>query len=352
MSGRPVVGRWPTGTLQESLMQLPPVATTTVGSFPRPSWLANAGDLEWSFRLEGAALREAQDDATVVVLHEQEQTGLDLLTDGEQRRLTFINHLLAAFEGIDLDTRHAKVIRRSTERQVPRVTGRVKRRAPATLDDLRFAQAHTAQPVKMAVPGPMTVVDTTYDEAYGDEAALAMDVAAAVNAEILDLQAAGCSVVQIDEPAMTRYHEKVAAYGAEALERCLEGVTIPSIVHLCYGYPGGGQQHEYEYPALLAMLMETRIGGFSVEFARSGYDPAILAACRGRILMYGCVDPSGAPPEPLDLVVERVRAALTHVAPEQLWLAPDCGLMTISRELARAKTALLAAVARAVRAGL
>src|SRR5204863_1849881 len=135
-----------------------------------------------------------------------------------------------------------------------------------------FAKAHTSWPLKMAVPGPMTVVDSTYDAAYGDEAALAMDVAAAINAELLDLQAAGCDVVQIDEPAMTRYHEKVAAYGARALDRCLEGVTIPTIVHLCYGYPGlGGRQHEHQYPELLAMLLETRIGGFSVEFARSGY---------------------------------------------------------------------------------
>src|SRR5205823_4125117 len=187
---------------------------------------------------------------------------------------------------------------------------------------------------------------------YGDEAALAMDVAAAVNAEILDLQAAGCSVVQIDEPAMTRYHEKVAAYGAEALERCLEGVTIPSIVHLCYGYPGGGQQHEYEYPALLAMLLETRIGGFSVEFARSGYDPALLRGCGDRLVMYGCIDPGEAVPEPVEAVVARVRAALPHVDPARLLLAPDCGLMTISRELARAKTALLVETARIVRESL
>ena len=160
------------------------------------------------------------------------------------------------------------------------------------MDDLRFARAHTARPLKMAVPGPMTIVDTTYDEAYGDEEALALDVAAALNQELLDLQAAGCDVVQIDEPAMTRYHEKVAAYGARALDRCVAGVTIPTIVHLCYGYPGPDpRQHEYEYPELLELLMQTGIGGFSVEFARSGYDPAILAACEGRLVMFGCVDP-------------------------------------------------------------
>src|SRR5262249_13777314 len=156
---------------------------------------------------------------------------------------------------------------------------------------------------------------------------------------------------QIDEPAMTRYHEKAAAYGARALDRCLEGLTIPSIVHLCYGYPGAAtrQQYEYEYPELLALLMETRIGGFSLEVASSGYDPALLRACGDRLVMYGCVDPAEAPPEPLEVVVGRVQAALQYVGPDRLLLAPDCGLMTISRELAYAKARLLAAAARAVR---
>jgi 5-methyltetrahydropteroyltriglutamate--homocysteine methyltransferase len=335
-------------------MALPPVATTTVGSFPRPTWLGRFHDRsDVDFLLEGEQLREAQDDATVVVPAMQEEVGLDLLTDGEQRRPNFIYHVLSAMDGFDLAQRHEKVIRRRNNRLVPRVVGQVRRRAPALADDLRFARAHTTQPVKMAVPGPMTVVDSTYDECYGDEAALAMDVAAALNAELRELQAGGCAVVQIDEPAMTRYHEKVAAYGARALDRCLEGITILSIVHLCYGYPGpGGQQHEYEYPELLAMLMETRIGGFSVEFARSGYDPAILRGCGDRLVMYGCVDPSDAPPEALEVVVGRVRAALEHVDPARLLLAPDCGLMTIGRDLARAKAQLLVDTAREVRGAL
>ena len=236
---------------------------------------------------------------------------------------------------------------------MPTIVGKVERRVPAAVDDLRFARAHTARPLKMAVPGPMTIVDTTYDEAYGDEEALALDVAAALNQELLDLQAAGCDVVQIDEPAMTRYHEKVAAYGARALDRCVAGVTIPTIVHLCYGYPGPDpRQHEYEYPELLELLMQTGIGGFSVEFARSGYDPAILAACEGRLVMFGCVDPGDSPLEPVARVADRVRAALRHVPPERLLLAPDCGLMTISRELARAKAKLLVNAAQEVRSTL
>ncbi|HEX9786474.1 MAG TPA: 5-methyltetrahydropteroyltriglutamate--homocysteine methyltransferase, partial [Candidatus Binatia bacterium] len=233
---------------------------------------------------------------------------------------------------------------------VPRIVGKIKRRGPAIVDDLLFAKSQTTKPIKMDVPGPMTVVDSTLDEFYKDEAAMAMDVAAALNEELRDLQAAGCDVIEIDEPAMTRYHEKVFAYGAKALDRCLEGITVPTLLHLCYGYPGGaGQQHEYEYPELLEELMKTKIGGFGVEFARSNYDPAVLAVAKGRLVMFGCVDPSDTPVPPLAQVVERVRTALKYIEPKNLLLAPDCGLMTISRELADAKAKLLVEAARECR---
>ncbi len=336
-------------------MQLPPIATTTVGSFPRPSWLADHARSDVTFRPQGASLREAQDDATLVILREQEEIGLDLLTDGEQRRPNFISYVLGFWEGMDVVRLAHKPVhrRRASERLLPRVVGKIKRLQPAVVEDLCFAKAHTARPVKMAVPGPMTIVDSTVDETYGDEEALAMDAAVAINAELLDLQAAGCDIVQIDEPAMTRYHEKVAAYGARALDRCLEGVNIPAIVHLCYGYPGGGtRQHEFEYPELLKHLVKTRIGGFAVVFGRSNYDPAVLAVCKNRLVMFGCVDPGDSPPPAVGAVVSRVRAALEYVDPAKMLLAPDCGLMTISRDLARTKARLLVEAARIVRQDL
>jgi 5-methyltetrahydropteroyltriglutamate--homocysteine methyltransferase len=333
-------------------MQLPAIAATTVGSFPRPGWLASTERTQVSFRLEGAALREAQDDATRLIMQTQEQIGLDLLTDGEQRRTGFINHTLAAWDGIDLVNQRVKEVyrRRIQSRPVPRVVGRITRRSAAALNDLRFAKAQTKKPVKMAVPGPMTVIDSTLDETYHDEAAMAMDIATALNEELRELQAAGCDVVQIDEPAMTRYHEKVFEYGARALDRCLEGIQIPSVVHLCYGYPGGGgRQHEYEYPELLEELMKTRIAGFGVEFARSNYDPAVLGICKERLIMFGCIDPGDTPLPPIAIVVERVQTALNYIKPKNLLLAPDCGLMTISRELATAKARLLVDIARTIR---
>ncbi len=333
-------------------MDLPSIATTTVGSFPRPPWLARSEGTSVAFELREDILHRAQDDATTLVIGQQEQAGLDLITDGEQRRTQFINHILAAWDGIDLQQQRPKSIRRRSgvERPVPTVTGQVKRRQAAVVNDLKFAKSCASRPVKMAVPGPMTVVDTTYDEAYGNEQALAMDVASALNAELLELQAAGCDVVQIDEPAMTRYHEKVSDYGLQALDRCLEGVTIPTIVHLCYGYPGTGpKQHEYLYDNLLPMLMQTSIGGFSVEFARSNYDPRVLAQCRDRLVMFGCVDPGDGPLEQVDDVVTRVRSAARQVPAANLLIAPDCGLMTVSRESAQAKCELLVEVARRMR---
>jgi len=333
-------------------MRLGPLTTTSIGSFPRPHWLADTERNRVTFRLEGEALREAQDDATIVTLREQEEIGLDLLTDGEQRREGFIFHMARTWEGIDLVNQAPKEIyrRRRQARVVPRITSKIARRAPATVEDVCFAKAHTARPIKMALAGPMTVIDSALNEAYKDEAELAMDVAAAVNAELLDLQAAGCDMFQLDEPAMTRYHEKVMDYGARALDRCLDGVTVPTVVHLCYGYPGGAElQHHYTYPELLDRLMQTRISGFTVEFARSAYDPAILKPYRDKLFVFGCVDPGNSPVPSLDSVKRKIARALEHLDPTRVLLAPDCGLMTISRALARDKLKVMVEAARALR---
>jgi len=333
-------------------MKLGPLTTTSIGSFPRPHWLAHTERNRVTFRLDGEALREAVDDATIVTLREQEEIGLDLLTDGEQRREGFIFHMTRGWDGIDLVNQAQKEIyrRRRQPRIVPRITGRIARRAPATVEDLRFAKAHTARPIKMALAGPMTVIDSALNESYRDETELAMDIAAAVNAELLDLQTAGCDMFQLDEPAMTRYHEKVLDYGARALDRCLEGVTVPTVVHLCYGYPGGAElQHHYTYPELLDRLMQTRIAGFTVEFARSEYDPSILKPYRDRLIVYGCIDPGNTPAPTLEDVNRKIARALDQLDPKRVLLATGCGLMTISRTLARAKLKVMVEAARALR---
>ncbi len=331
------------------------LTTTSVGSFPRPTWLAQTARNQVTFHMSGDPLKEALDDATIVVLREQEELGLDILTDGEMRRTHFIFHIAGAWDGIDTRNLATKTTyrNRAANRLVPRVTGKIVRRGPASIGDLLAAKAHTVRPLKMAVPGPMTVVDSALNEFYADEAELAFDAAAAINGELRDLQAAGCAVLQIDEPAMTRYHDKVAAYGAAALDRCLDGITVPTVVHLCYGYPGGGErQHQYEYKDLLPRLMETRIGGFTVEFGRSTFDPQVLKLCGDRIVMFGCVDPGDSPAPTVEAIERRVAQALEWLDPKQVWLAPDCGLMTISRPLAHEKLRVMVEAAKRLRAKL
>jgi 5-methyltetrahydropteroyltriglutamate--homocysteine methyltransferase len=331
------------------------LATTSVGSLPRPAWLADTQRSEATFRMSGEGLKEALDDAMVVALHEQEQLGLDILTDGEMRRAHFIFHIAGTWHGIDTKNLVNKTIYRNREanRLVPRITGKIVRHAAASVEDLRIAKSHTRQPLKMAVPGPMTVADSAANEFYDSEEELAFDAAVAINGELRDLQAAGCEVLQIDEPAMTRYHDKVAAYGAKALDRCLEGITVPTVVHLCYGYPGGGyRQHQYEYKDLLPHLMATRISGFTVEFGRSSFDAHVLKMCGNRFVMFGCVDPGDSPAPTVETIERRVGEALEVLDPKQLWLAPDCGLMTISRPLAREKLRVMVEAAKRLRARL
>jgi len=331
------------------------LAATSVGSFPRPAWLADSQRSEATFRMAGDALKEAQDDATIVVLREQEELGLDILTDGEMRRTHFIFHIAGQWDGIDTENLVNKTIyrNRTANRMVPRITGKIARRTAASVDDLHFAKAHTTRPLKMAVPGPMTVADSAENEFYGSEEELAFDAAIAINAELRDLQAAGCDALQIDEPAMTRYHDKVAAYGAKALDRCLDGITVPTVVHLCYGYPGGGyRQHQYEYKDLLPHLMQTRIGGFTVEYGRSSFDPQVLKMCGNRIIMFGCVDPGDAPVPAVETIERRVGEALAYIDPKQVWLAPDCGLMTITRALAQEKLRVMIEAGKRLRARL
>ena len=333
-------------------MKLPPLATTGIGSLPRPAWLGRTERTRVEFAVAPEHLQDACDDATVLALQLQEKLGLDLLTDGEQRREGFIFHIAGKWTGIDTKTLGLKQIyrQRVLNYLVPRITGRVTRHAPAAVADTRFAKANTDRPIKMAVPGPMTVVDSSLNEHYKDEAELAMDVATALNQELLALQAAGCDVIQIDEPAMTRYHDKLRDFGAAALDRCLDGITVPTLVHLCYGYPGTGvPQHHYEYSGVLPQLMKTRISGFTVEFGRSPFDPAVLEACGDRIVVFGCIDPGNSAVPSVDQVKRRIAGVLGHLKPRQVWLSPDCGLMTISRELAAAKLAVMVEAAASLR---
>ncbi|HZS02732.1 MAG TPA: methionine synthase [Chloroflexota bacterium] len=334
--------------------------TTLVGSLPRPEWLATPEQVRTQWRLEGPMLRIGQDDAVLLAIKLQEEVGLDLITDGEQRRRHYIESFCAALGGfdyrdlVDMPTRGGRYVQK-----VPNISRPVERTRPILLNGLRFLKAHTTRAVKVTLPGPMTIADTAHDAYYGDERAFAAALAAAINAEARDLAAAGADVIQIDEPAFNIYLDKVEAWGVELLDRCLEGVTARTAVHICYGYGSPAvlawkRQNEdwSQYRRLLPLLRQSRVQQLSLEFAASGVDPAVLAEAGDKDILYGCVDVSPAPPDPPAVIADRIRAALRYVSPERLYPCTDCGMAPISRAAARAKLEALSAAARLVRAEL
>src|SRR5688572_9952058 len=232
------------------------VPTTIIGSMPKPGWLAS----DWysiaeNWRLSGPALSEALDDATRLALADQERAGIDIVCDGEQRRPSHHSYFLSHLNGVDFQTLKPKARRggKSTV-NVPRVVGPIALRAHRTLEDFRFLRRLTSKPIKMTLPGPSTLVDGAYDEYYGDERALALAFADALHEEIRALAAAGCEVVQLDEPAVTRLPEKLHAWGADAIARAFDGIAVESCVHACYGYSSrqqGGKLWKHGYDEIL-----------------------------------------------------------------------------------------------------
>jgi 5-methyltetrahydropteroyltriglutamate--homocysteine methyltransferase len=337
-----------------------PLPVTLVGSLPRPAWLATPENVRPDWRLEGDVLREGQDDAVLLALQLQDEVGLDVVTDGEQRRRHYIDTFCADLGGFD----YTRLVERRTRgdrysARVPTVGGPVERVRPILLDALRFAKAHTTCPVKVTLPGPMTIADTAYDAYYADERAFAAAIGAALNAEARELAAAGADVIQIDEPAFNVYLDKAEAWGVELLDLCLEGVTSRTAVHVCYGYGTAAvlawkqQNRDWDqYRRLLPLLRQSRVQQVSLEFAASGVDPAVLAEAGDKDVLYGAVDVSPAPPEPPSVIADRIRAALRYVPPERLYPCTDCGMAPLPRPLARAKLEALAAAAREVRATL
>lgn len=334
--------------------------TTLVGSLPRPTWLATPESVRPDWRLADALLAEGQDDAVLVALKLQEDLGLDVVTDGEQRRRHYIEGFTRELGGFD----YSRPVEKRTRGDrytapVPTVAQPVERTRPILLDALRFARAHTTRPLKVTIPGPMTIADTSHDAYYGDPQAFALAIAAAINAEARALATAGADVIQIDEPCFNIYLDEVEAWGVAALDRCLEGVEARTAVHVCYGYGTPAvlawkqQNRDWsQYRRLLPLLRASRVQQLSLEFAASDVDPAVLRAAGAKDILFGCVDVSPVAAEPPELIAARLRAALQHVAPERLYPCTDCGLAPLPRSLAEAKLAALVAAARIVRAEL
>jgi 5-methyltetrahydropteroyltriglutamate--homocysteine methyltransferase len=333
--------------------------TTLVGSYPQPDWLIDRQKLAGRFpprvraqelwRVGEPWLQEAQDDATRLAIRAQEAAGLDVLTDGEIRRESYSNRFATALAGVDLDNPGTALDRSGHPNPVPRIVGPVRRRHPVEVEDVRFLRAHTAKPIKMTVPGPFTMSQQAQNDHYPSEEAAALDYAVAVNEEIRDLFAAGADVVQVDEPYLQARPEKARQFGLEALNRALEGITGTTAVHLCFGYAAIIHQRPSAY-SFLPELAGCPVRQVSIETAQSNLDCAVLATLGGKQIMVGCLDLDDMTVETPETVVARIKRALAHVAPEQVILAPDCGMKYLPREVADGKLRAMVAAAKILRA--
>jgi 5-methyltetrahydropteroyltriglutamate--homocysteine methyltransferase len=331
--------------------------TMIVGSLPRPSWLAEPTGFITSWRLEGERLAEAKDDAVRLAVADQEDAGLDIVTDGEQRRTHYVWGFCEGIDGIDFGRRVEIEMRGARyTRPAPVVTGPLGRPRPVMVDALRFLKDQTGRPVKVTLPSPMTMADSLADEHFGDRRTLAAECAAVLNQEARDLADAGCDIVQFDEPCFNIYLDEVEEWGIDVLERAAEGVAAKTAVHICYGY---GVAHWVEWKAsntdwgqyerTLPLLRSSGIDQISVECAASGVDPSVLALAEGKDLMVGVIDCGSDAVETPEEVAARIRTAMEHVPPERLYPSTDCGLMPQPRPIALAKMKALAAGARMVR---
>ena len=326
--------------------------TMIVGSLPRPSWLAS-GQMYVSWQLAGDALQEGQDDAVLLAIADQQEAGLNIITDGEQRRRHYIWGFCEGLAGLDF-SRLVQIQTRggrygTTQVAAARVVGPVRRPRPILVDALRFLKHYTTRPVKVTLPGPMTTTDTLADEHYGDRRTLALELAKVLNEEAVELAENGCNVVQFDEPCFNIYLDEVEEWGIRALEEAAKGVRAKTAVHICYGY-GTPVVLQWKtkntdwshYWRTLPLLRSSTINMISVECAASGVDPAVLAQAKGKDLMVGVLDVGTEEVETPEMVAARIRTALQYVAPDHLYPCTDCGMVPRSRAAARGKMKALA----------
>jgi 5-methyltetrahydropteroyltriglutamate--homocysteine methyltransferase len=335
--------------------------TTLVGSYPQPEWLIDRKKLAGRFpprvrarelwRIPEPFLAEAQADATLLAIRAQEEAGLDIVTDGEIRRESYSNRFATALEGVDINNPGSALDRSGHPNPVPRVVGRIRRRHAVEVEDLKFLRAHTKKAVKMTVPGPFTMSQQAQNEFYPSDEEAAMDYAAAVNAEIRDLFAAGANIVQIDEPYMQARPEKARQYGLKALNRALEGIEGTTAVHICFGYAAVIHSRPSGY-SFLSELAGCSCKQVSIETAQSNLDCAVLKTLPGKKVILGVIDLNDMTVETPQAVAARIRRALPYVRAEDIIVAPDCGMKYLPREVAFGKMCAMVEGARIMRAEL
>jgi 5-methyltetrahydropteroyltriglutamate--homocysteine methyltransferase len=335
--------------------------TTLVGSYAQPDWLINRDMLakqmpprvraQQLWRVAPEWLEQAQDDATLLAIRDQERAGIDILTDGEMRRESYSNRFATALEGVDLDNPATIMSRSGHPVAVPRITGKIRRKHAVQVRDIEFLRANTDRRIKITVPGPFTMSQQAVNEHYPDVPAMAMDYAAAVNAEMRDLFAAGADVVQIDEPWMQAFPDKAREYGLTALNRALHGIQGTTAVHICFGYGAlvAGRPAGYSF---LSELAASPVQQVSIETAQSKLDCSVLEKLPGKTIILGVLDLSTHDVEAPETVAARIRRALPFVGPERVVIAPDCGLKYLPRAVAFGKMRAMVEGARLLRTEL
>jgi 5-methyltetrahydropteroyltriglutamate--homocysteine methyltransferase len=336
--------------------------TAVVGSYPQPDWLIDRTLLtkmmaprvrvQEVWRIAAEHLEQAQDDATIVAIAEQERAGIDIITDGEIRRESYSNKFANALDGIDRLRLGEIVGRTGNKIPVPIVSGPIKRREPVEVRDVKFLRAHTDKTIKITLPGPFTMTQQAVNEHYRDEESVAMAYAEAVNEEVHDLFAAGADVVQLDEPWLQARADAARRYGVKAINRALAGVRGTTALHLCFGYAALVKDKPASGYSFLAELEDSAVNQVSIEAAQPHLDLAVLRALRSKTVLVGVLDLNDRNVESPHQVATRIRAALDVVPAERLIVTPDCGMKYLPRDVAYGKLRALADGAAIVRAEL
>lgn len=331
--------------------------TTVVGSYPQPDWLVDRALLAKGvprvrvrelWRVAEPFLEQAQDDATLLAIRDMERAGVDIVTDGEMRRESYSNRFATALEGIDA-ARPAMITNRAGRTlPVPRVVGPIRRRHPVEVRDMAFLRANTDRLAKITLPGPFTLTQQAKDEHYADDEALALDFAAAVNAEAHDLVAAGADVIQLDEPWLRNDPEAAKRYALKAIDRALAGLAVPTVVHLCFGYAAVVHEKPAGY-SFLPQLADTVAQQISIEAAQPRIDLGVLKDFARKTILLGVIDLGDPQVESPETIASRIRAGLRHVSPDRLIPAPDCGMKYLPRAVAFGKLRAMCEAAAIVR---
>jgi 5-methyltetrahydropteroyltriglutamate--homocysteine methyltransferase len=336
----------------------PLLPTTVVGSYPQPDWLVNRELLSKSvprvrmpiWRVPEPWLEQAQDDATLLAIRDMERAGIDIITDGEIRRESYSNRFATALQGIDTANPGQVRARSGHATPVPRVVGKIQRTQAVEVRDMQFLRANTDRVAKITLPGPFTMSQQAVNEFYRDEEELVMDYAAAVNAEARELEMAGADIIQLDEPWLRNDPEAAKRVAVKAINRALEGLTVPTIVHLCFGYaalvPGETKPVGYSF---LPQLADTVADQISIEAAQPRLDLGVLQDLAAKTVLLGVLDLNDPAAETAEVVAERIAAGLRFLPADKLIPAPDCGMKYLPRGLAFAKLKALSAGAAMVR---